>query len=253
MLNKRMIFGLMTEEQRKIMSLTQEELDVKSKQTSVIGALWFLGVFAVIAAVVNQLFLGILYESAVMQILVTVVSVAICVASIVFAVRLSRQPATSIAENLSEWYDNKLYTPEEICDYYREVRENQDNLFFLFGKNHASKEDESNSGVFTRNWMKIPHGMTHARYSDIVAAWHNIDRSGTEFTGFYLLRIDGELTETESTQEFSEKLVAEIEKRNPLTFLARNFIYEGRQYDAVANKEQVIALYKRNLDGYLKR
>ncbi len=100
--------------------------------------------------------------------------------------------------------------------------------------------------------MKIPNGMTHARYSDIVAAWHNIDHRGTEFTGFYLLRIDGELKETESTQEYSEKLIAEIEKHNPLTILARSFTYEGKQYDAVANKNQVIELYKRNLDRYLK-
>lgn len=252
MLNKRMIFGPMTAEQREFMSHTQEELEVKHKRTSEIGALWFLGFFALISAVVNHLFLGVLYESAVMQILVTVAAVIISVASFVFAVRIGRQPATSIAENLSKWYDNDLYTPEEICDYYREVRENQDNLFFLFGKNHASKEDESNSGVFTRNWMKIPNGMMHARYSDIVAAWHNIDHRGTEFTGFYLLRIDGELTETESTQEYSEKLLAEIEKHNPLTILARSFTYEGKQYDAVANKNQVIELYKRNLDRYLK-
>ncbi len=77
MLNKRMIFGPMTAEQREFMSHTQEELEVKHKRTSEIGALWFLGFFALISAVVNHLFLGVLYESAVMQILVTVAAVII--------------------------------------------------------------------------------------------------------------------------------------------------------------------------------
>lgn len=251
MLNNKMIFEPMTEEQRKIMSLTQAELDVKHKRTSEIGALWFLFVFGLIAAVVNQLFLGVLYESAVMQIVVTVVSVIISIVCCVFAVKIGKQPPTSIAENLSKWYDDGLYTPEEICDYYREVRENQDNLFFLFGKTRAVKEDESASGVFTQHWMKIPNSMEHVKFSDIVAAWHNIDKSGTEFTGFYLLKIDGKLLESKNAQEFSEKLLAVIEKRNPLTILARTFVYEGKQYDVAAHKDQVIDLYKKNRDNYL--
>ena len=48
-------------------------------------------------------------------------------------------------------------------------------------------------------------------------------------------------------ENFSEKVMEEIGKRNPLTILARRFTYEGNNYDVCSNKDQVIAIYKENL------
>lgn len=254
MLKGKMVFGKMTEAQRKWVSYTQEELDKKRKRTNESGAFWFLGIFALIGAVANQTFLGILYEDAVgKQLLITAGLFLFCVVSCIFAVIIIRKPATSLAEDISRVGENGCYTPEEVCDFYREVRENPNNLIFLFDSDRINESNHYSAGVFTDNWMKIHGNEPFVKYSDIVAAWHNIDRDGTEFTGFHLLRIDGEQTVTKCTQEFSDRILEEIGRRNPLTILARNFTYEGKHYDVIAQKNEVIDIYKSSLDSFLKQ
>lgn len=242
----------MTEEQKKLVSYTHEELVKKRRRTNDSLALWMLSGFSLIAAVSNQTFLVVMYEGdsgPIKQLLITICLLLLCVASGIYAVIMIRKPATSLAEDIGNVGEEGLYTAEDICDYYREVRENRDNLIYLFGNDKIDETNKHLAGVFTENWMKVHENKNIVKKSDIVAAWHNIDHDGTEFTGLYLLRIDGEQIMTKCSQEFSDKILAEIEKRNPLTFLARCFIYEEKQYDVLVNKEPVIALYKRILEN----
>lgn len=251
-MKKQMVFEPMTEEQKKLVDIPDEELLKKRKRTNESGALWGLGVFCIIAAVSNQTFLGVMYESGpTLQLLVTIGILILCVVSCIFAVIIIRKPATSYAENISAIGENGFYTPEEIHDYYREVREYRDNLIFLFDSKKVTESNKYNAGVFTKNWMKVHANQNWVKIKDIVAAWHNESPDGTELVGFFLLRIDGLLVRTICTEEFSAKLLTEIEKRNPLTFLAPSFAYEGKRYDVFTNPQQVIDLYQANLDTYL--
>lgn len=255
MFQTKMIFGPMTEEQRSLMSYTQAELHEKHRRINESVALWILAAFGLAAALSNQVILSVLYEdgSAVTQILITSGLLLFCVVCGFFAVVMIRKPATSLAEDIGRIGAKGLYTAEEICDYYREVRENPGNLIFLFGKDKIDPSNRYSAGVFTKNWMKVHDSNNFVKLSDIVAAWHNIDHDGTECTGFYLLRIDGLKVITECSQEFSDRILQEIGKLNPLTFLARRFLYEGKQYDVLINKESVIALYKSKLEQYMNR
>lgn len=99
--------------------------------------------------------------------------------------------------------------------------------------------------------MKIPNQppIVIAKLSDVVAAWHDAE-GFTEFgyKGLYILRVDGKLYGMDCHENFSKKVMEEIEKRNPMTILARRFTYEGNTYDVCANKEQVIGIFKQNRD-----
>lgn len=244
----------MTEEQKKLVDIPDAELLKKRKRTNESGALWLLGVFCIIAAVVNQTILGVMYESGpTLQLLVTIGILVLCVVSCIFAVIIIRKPATSWLKNISANSENGFYTPEDIYDYYKEVREYRDNLIFLFDSKKVTDSNKYNAGVFTKNWMKIHANQNHVKLKDIVAAWHNESPDGTELIGFFLLRIDGLLVRTICTEDFSAKLLTEIEKRNPLTFLAPRFTYEGKQYNVFTNPEQVIDLYQKNLDHYFQQ
>lgn len=250
-MRKQMVFEQMTEEQKRLVDISDEELLKKRKRTNESGALWLLSVFCIIAAVVNQTILGVMYESGpTLQLLVTIGILVLCVVSCIFAIIIIRKPATSWLEDISANGEDGFYTPEDIYDYYKEVREYRDNLIFLFDSKKITESNKYNAGVFTKNWMKIHANQNHVKLKDIVAAWHNESPDGTELVGFFLLRIDGLLVRTICTEDFSAKLLTEIEKRNPLTFLTPYFVYDEKRYNVFTDPQQVIGLYQKNLDNY---
>lgn len=132
-MRKQMVFEQMTEEQKRLVDIPDDELLKKRKRTNESGALWLLSVFCIIAAVVNQTILGVMYESGpTLQLLVTIGILVLCVVSCIFAIIIIRKPATSWLEDISANGEDGFYTPEDIYDYYKEVREYRDNLIFLF-------------------------------------------------------------------------------------------------------------------------
>lgn len=255
MIFKTMVFGQMNEQQRKILSIDEEALFMKRKMKNEGSALLILGIFMLIFAVANQLVLmDLLYEDAsdVTKLLVNAVIFLIGIACCVFGVRCFGKTGISVAEGVAS-SNKELYTQQEIADFYREVREDREAIVFLSGKTKIKEEDAAKTGILTKNWMKIP-GQTLtilAKISDIAAAWH--DESGQQygFVGLYILRSDGELFVMDSHPEFSAKVMEEIGKRNPLTILAGRFTYEGKTYNSCANKEQVVEIYKQNLERQL--
>lgn len=248
-----MVFQKMDEEQRKIMVIDQEKLDKKKKMKSEGSGVLILAIAFIILGIANQAVFGILYDSSVTQLLITIGSLLLGVAGCVFGVKLLGKTGESVAEIIRSWNEN-LYTLEDIHDFYREVRDDKDTLIFLANKKKVKEEDAAAVGLLTKNWLKIPgqRGARIARITDIVAAWH--DKEGyTEYgyKGLYILRGDGELYGMDCHENFSEKVMEEIGKRNPLTILERRFTYEGNNYDVYSNKDQVIAIYKENLDRQL--
>ncbi len=245
-----MTFERMNEEQRKFMTFDQAQLVEKRLMKNEGSGLLILGIPLLILGMVNQTFLGVLYDTLMMQILVTVGAILVGVMCCMFGVKFMKKKKDSIAEGICRVNDN-LYTVEEVCDFFREVREEKDVVIFLANKRKIKEEDQGYAGLFTSNWMKIP-GQPPAvivKFSDVVAAWHD-EKGYTEYgyMGLYILRSDGQLYGMDCHQNFSKKVMEELGKRNPLTILARRFTYEGRNYDVCSNKEQVIQIYKQNLD-----
>ncbi len=249
-----MVFQKMQEEQRKFLSYTQEELDRKSTMKNEGIGLLIFGVTLVILGVVHQILPFELFfdsDSEVVKIVISVIMGILGIVCCVFGIRCFGKLGISIAEGVCN-INNNFYTKEDIYDYYREVREGENLQIFLSGKMMIKEEDQGNVGLFTRNWMKIPRqGSVIARYTDIVAAWHDKDGSKDGFVGLYILRSDGELYVMDSHPDFSEKVMQGIKERNPMTILARHFTYEGRTYDARVDIAQVIELYRQNMERQL--
>ena len=135
-----MVFQKMNEEQRKIMEIDQEQLDRKKKMKSEGSGVLILAVAFIILGITNQTVFGILYDSSVIQLLITIGSILIGVAGCVFGVKLLGKTGESAAEVIRWWNDN-LYTLEDIHDFYREVREDKDTLIFLANKKKVTAED----------------------------------------------------------------------------------------------------------------
>ncbi len=245
-----MAFEQMNEEQRKFMTFDQEQLVEKRLMKSEGSGLLILGIPLLILGIANQIALGVMYDTRIMQLLVTVGAILIGVVCCVFGVKFMKKKKDSIAEGVCRFNDN-LYTVEEICDFFREVREEKDVVIFLANKRKIKEEDQGYAGLFTKHWMKIPGNpsATIAKLSDVVAAWHD-EKGYTEYgyMGLYILRSDGKLYGMDCHQNFSKKVMEELGRRNPLTILARRFTYEDRTYDVCSNKEQVIQIYKQNLE-----
>ena len=254
MILNKMVFQKMDEEQRKIMEIDQEQLDRKKKMKSEGSGVLILAIVFIVLGITNQTIFGILYdEGSATQLLITIGSILIGVADCVFGVKLLGKTGDSAAEVIRWWNDN-LYTLEDIHGFYHEVREDKDTLIFLENKKKVKAEDGGHAGLLTKNWLKIPgqRNVSLARIPDVVAAWH--DKEGhTEYgyKGLYILRIDGKLYGMDCHKDFSEKVMEEIGKRNPLTILARRITYEENNYDVYSNKDQVIAIYKENLERQL--
>lgn len=245
-----MTFEKMNEEQRKFMTFDQAQLVEKRTMKNEGSGLLILGIPLLILGIANQTFLGVMYDTLIIQILVTVGAILIGVMCCMFGLKFMKKEKGSIAEGISSMNDNP-YTVEEVCDFFREVREEKDVVIFLANKKKIKEEDQGYAGLFTSNWMKIPGQppIVIAKLSDVVAAWHD-EKGYTEYgyVGLYILRIDGKLYGMDCHQNFSKKVMEELGKRNPLTILARRFTYEGNTYDVYSNKEQVIRIYKQNLD-----
>ncbi len=245
-----MTFERMNEEQRKFMTFDQAQLVEKRLMKNEGSGLLILGIPLLILGIANQTFLGVLYDTLIMQILVTVGAILIGVMCCMFGLKFMKKKKGSIAEGICRINGN-LYTVEEVCDFFREVREEKDVVIFLADKRKIKEEDQGYAGLFTNNWMKIPNQPPAdiAKFSDVVAAWHDEKGdTGYGYVGLYILRIDGQLYGMDCHPNFSKKVMEELGKRNPLTILARRFTYEGRTYDVCSNKEQVIQIYKQNLD-----
>ncbi len=245
-----MTFERMNEEQRKFMTFDQAQLVEKRLMKNEGSGLLILGIPFLILGIANQTVLGVMYDTLIMQLLVTVGAILIGVICCVFGVKFMKKKKGSIAEGICRVNDN-LYTVEEVCDFFREVREEKDVVIFLANKRKIKEEDQGYAGLFTKNWMKIPNQPPAdiAKFSDVVAAWHDEKGdTGYGYVGLYILRIDGQLYGMDCHQNFSKKVMEELGRRNPLTILARRFTYEGRNYDVCSNKEQVIQIYKQNLD-----
>ena len=171
-----MVFQKMDEEQRKIMAIDREKLDKKKKMKSEGSGVLILAIAFLILGIANQAVFGILYDSSVTQLLITIGSLLLGVAGCVFGAKLLRKTGESVAEIIRSWNEN-LYTLEDIHDFYREVREDKDTLIFLANKKKVKEEDAATAGLLTKNWLKIPgqRGVRIARIPDIVAAWHDSD------------------------------------------------------------------------------
>ena len=252
MIPKIMVFQKMDEEQRKLMAVDLTQLEVKKKMKNEGAGLLIFGIPILILGVVNQLVpIDLLfdYNSDIIKLLVSAALILAGVACCVFGVKCMGKTGDSLAEIIRS--DNKdFYTFEDIYDYEREVRDNKDVLIFLSGKEKVKAENVMLAGLLTENWLRVPGQRANAiiaRIPDIVAAWHEKDGIKDGFVGLYILRSDGMLYAMDSRPEFSEKVMEAIRERNPLTILAGRFIYEGKNYDVCANKEQVIEIYKRNL------
>lgn len=252
MILKVMVFQKMDERQKKLMTINEEELEVRKKMKSEGSGLLILGIPLLILGVVNQLVpIDLLFDygNDVIKLLISAAFVLAGAACCVFGVKCMGKTGDSIADVIIR--DNKdFYTLEDIHDFCRDVRESDDALIFLSGRDNVRTEDALVAGLLTKNWLKVP-GQRHtaiARISDIAAAWH--EKSGIKdgFVGLYILRSDGVLYAMDSRPEFSEKVMRAIGERNPLTILAGRFTYEGKSYDVCTNKEQVIEIYKRNLE-----
>lgn len=247
---KMMVFDQMQEEQRQFLSYTDEELDRKTTMKNEGTGLLILGITLVILGVVHQILPFELFfdsDSEVVKIVISVILGILGIVCCVFGIRCFGKMGISIAESVCST-NKDYYTKEDIHDYYQEVREGKNVLIFLSGKMKIKPEDQANVGLITENWMKIPRqGSVIARLTDIVAAWHDKDGSKDGFVGLYILRSDGELYVMDSHPEFSERVMQEIRKRNPMTILARHFTCEGQTYDARVDTAQVIELYRRNM------
>lgn len=245
-----MTFEKMNEEQRKFMTIDQEQLVEERLMKNEGSGLLILGIPLLILGIANQTVLGVMYDTLIMKLLVTIGAILIGVICCVFGVKFMKKKKGSIAEGICGMNGN-LYTVEEVCDFFREVREEKDVVIFLANKRKIKEDDQGFAGLFTNNWMKIPNQppAVIAKLSDVVAAWHDEKGdTGYGYVGLYILRIDGQLYGMDCHQNFSKKVMEELGKRNPLTILARRFTYEGRTYDVCSNKEQVIRIYKQNLD-----
>lgn len=245
----RMTFEKIDNAQRKIMSYDQAKLEEKKVDNSVSILILGFGVMVMIVGIGYPVLMWALGESfGILQVIEIVAASLIGVACCVFGIKKMGQMGNSIAETVCQQNEN-FYTLEEIYDYYREVREGDEVFIFRADQKQTTEENSNEAGIFTEHWMRIPRQfMAIAKYSDIVAAWHDA-KGHTElgFMGLYILRSDGKLYGMDCHENFSSKVMEELGKRNPLTILARRFAYEGNTYDVCSNKEQVIQIYKQNM------
>lgn len=244
----RMTFDKISYVQRMIMSYDQAELEERNKMTREGGILLAFGIILLIAGSFYQALLWILEgESSIAQMIVTSIVVLVGLICCFFGIKIMGKMGDTIAEAVCKRNGN-FYTVEEIYDYYREVREGDDVVFFRADKKITTEENRSEAGVLTEHWMKMPRNFMIAKLSDVVAAWHD-EKGYTKlgFMGLYILRSDGTLCGMDCHESFSRKVMEEIGNRNPMTILARRFNYEGNTYDVYSNKEQVIQIYKQNM------
>ena len=244
----RMTFEKINDAQRKILSYEQAKLEEKNIDNSMSILLLGFGIIAILGGVAYPAIMWALGEEiGILRLVGMVVAVLIGVICCVFGIRGMGKKETSIVEIMCKLNDN-FYTPEEIYDYYREVREGDDVVIFRADKKATTEENSNEAGLLTEHWMKIPREFTIAKYSDVVAVWHDA-KGHTElgFMGLYILRSDGTLCGMDCHENFSRKVMEEIGNRNPMTILARRFQYEGNTYDVCSNKERVIQIYKQNM------
>lgn len=243
-----MIFDRINNVQRKIMSYDQSKLEERNMMKSEGGALLGLGIFLFIFGIGYQPSLGLFKEKiGITQWIITSGVLLLGAICCCFGIKVMGKFGDTIAETVCKMNGN-YYTVEEIYDYYREIREGDDVIFFRADKSITTERNRDEAGVLTEHWIKMPRHSTIAKLSDVVAAWHDAKgHTGYGFMGLYLLRSDGTLCGMDCHEDFSRKVIEEIANRNPMTILARRFNYEGNTYDVCSNKEQVIQIYKQNM------
>lgn len=249
MIFDRMTYEKINDEQRKIMSYEQAELEERHIDNSVAILLVGFGIIAILGGGAYPVIMWAIGEEVgILWIIGMIIGVLVGLVCCVFGIRKMGKTESCIAETVCA-QNNNFYTPEEIYDYYREVREGDEVIIFRADKKQTTEKNTFDVGLFTEHWMQIPrqwHAI--AKYSDVVAAWHDA-KGHTEFgfMGLYILRSDGALYGMDCHENFSRKIMEEIGNRNPMTILARRFQYEGDTYDVCSNKEQVIQIYKQNM------
>lgn len=248
MIFDRMTFEKINNEQRKILSYEQAELEEKHIDNSVAILLLGFGIIAILGgAAYPAIMWAIGEEVGILWIIGMIIGVLVGLVCCVFGIRGMGKSKISIAETLCK-QNKRFYTPDEIYDYYREVREGKEVVIFRADKKQTTEKNKDDAGLFTEHWMKIPRQWTIiAKYSDIVAAWHDAKGHAEGFIGLYILRSDGAMYGMDCHESFSKKVMDEIGNRNPMTILAGRFQYEGNTYDVCSNKEQVIQIYKQNM------
>lgn len=231
--------------------ITDEKLLGYRKRTNESVALIFLAVCSVALGIGNQLVMGIMYESASTQLLVSAV---LCVLGVLFLVGGVAIGRTKEKECVAEyWGKNCGYTVEEIKDYVRECRQESSFIYhsdiwdFVAPKSleKIGKDKAHEMGFLTRHWLGTSKRVNIVKIEDIAAIWyepHPKDRD--TYPGVFFVSVNGWIGYEACREKVSNWLIGEILKRNPMAIASKKFVYEGITYDSAGEPERVIALYR---------
>lgn len=138
------------------------------------------------------------------------------------------------------------YTKEELEDFERETL--QEDTVILTDKKKLNKEACKSAGIVTTHWFKGPcFGYTLIKIADIAAIWHDNNgyyQGSARGPIIMIVRSNGTVEWFTADADLGQEVIAEIEKRNPVTITVRNFGYQGRQYDALKQQQEVAAIYR---------
>ena len=152
---------------------------------------------------------------------------------------------------LKYYRDKSGYTEEALKGFDAEFAQGE--VVIISNKNKLDQRATSEAGVFTKNWFKFPF-MLSIHYSglyhveDIVAIWYQKEfvRVGGLELRDVLMAVDchGKCVHCNYNKALTSEVIMEIAKRNPKVITSRHFAYDGVEYDALLQAEQVATLYK---------
>ena len=151
-----------------------------------------------------------------------------------------------------EYYRDKSgYTEEALKEFDAEFKNGE--AMLVSNKKNLDKIAIRDAGVFTTHWFKFPFmmpihysGLYHVE--DIAAIWYQdtFVRVGTAELMDVLVAIDchGNMVRCNTNRATSEEIIEQFVKRNPKVITSRKFTYQGTEYDALLQPEEVSALYQ---------
>lgn len=141
------------------------------------------------------------------------------------------------------------YTVSELNELDAEFDQKEAVLFTPFNK--LNKQAKLFASVFTERWANLP-GIGIARARDIAAIWwedepyyKGVKRGKTCF----VLSRDGKVFFAGVEENHVQEITSELVKRNPKVITVRKFHYNGQNYDALDQPEEVAALYRSASEG----
>lgn len=148
-------------------------------------------------------------------------------------------------DNYRNYYAKEVgYTPEKLDEFDREFAQGE--VWLCTEERKLNKEAKVRGSLLMDKWCRL-HTLPPLLATDICAIWwekmpffQGIQRDDSCF----VLDANGAIYILTGKAEVAEILTREISKRNPRLITTRKFSYNGQNYDARNQTEEVAALYR---------